>query len=87
MIFTMSTRVLGRTELLLDVSAKLPFDEPYRLPADGLRRLKALGFALTRRMRGGTVLRGTAPVAKLEQLAALAFVRRVDVPSAAPSLR
>src|SRR2546421_7905964 len=29
----MSTRVLGRTELLLDVSAQLPFEEPAHLAA------------------------------------------------------
>jgi hypothetical protein len=58
-----------------------------RLPADGLRRLKALGFTVTTRLRGGSLLRGTAPIAKLEALAALPFVRRVDLPHAEAARR
>jgi hypothetical protein len=49
-------------------------------PPDALRRLQALGFELVATLIPGRVDLGTLPVERLEQAAALGFVRRIDTP-------
>lgn len=51
-----------------------------RLPPDGLKRLKALGFKPAATLRQGKLLLGTLPVQKLEALVELSFVSRVEPP-------
>lgn len=51
------------------------------LPADGLVKLKALGFDLSATLTPKKLLLGTLPVTRLDALAALSFVRRIEPPS------
>jgi Ca-activated chloride channel family protein len=51
-----------------------------RLPSDGLKRLKALGFKPAATLMQGKLLLGTLPVQKLESLIELNFVSRVEPP-------
>jgi hypothetical protein len=50
------------------------------LPADGQQKLRALGFELAATLRPGRLLLGTVAVERLEALAALPWVRRVEPP-------
>ena len=50
------------------------------LPPDGLKHLKALGFELAATLTPNKLLLGTLPVARLDELVALSFVRRVEPP-------
>lgn len=50
------------------------------LPPDGLAKLKALGFDLSATLTPGKLLLGSVPVAKLDALLALPWVRRVEPP-------
>ena len=50
------------------------------LPAEGLARLKSLGFELSAVLIKDKLLLGTVPVAKLDLLIENGFVRRVDLP-------
>jgi len=51
-----------------------------KLPADGMKRLKAAGFALAAQLRPGKLLLGTIAAQKLDALLALDFVRAVEEP-------
>jgi Ca-activated chloride channel family protein len=61
----------GRVEVQLWLS---------QLPKDGLAKLKALGFDLAAELTPGKLLLGTVLVEKLQALAALDWVRRVEPP-------
>ena len=50
------------------------------LPADGLEKLKRLGFQLAAELRTGKLLLGTLPANKLEALAKLPWVTRIEKP-------
>jgi hypothetical protein len=50
------------------------------LPADGLKRLKSLGFELAASLTPNRLLLGTADVKKLEEMAELEFVLRIEPP-------
>lgn len=50
------------------------------LPPDGLQKLRSLGFELAATLRPGKLLLGTVAVERLEALAALSWVRRVEPP-------
>lgn len=50
------------------------------LPPDGLAKLKALGFDLSATLTPGKLLLGSVPVAKLNALLDLSWVRRVEPP-------
>ena len=50
------------------------------LPADGLAKLKALGFDLVATLMKDKLLLGSLPVVKLDALIELGFVRRVELP-------
>jgi Ca-activated chloride channel family protein len=59
----------GRVEIQIVLNA---------LPKDGLAQLKALGFTLDATLTPGRLLLGSVAVDKLDALAELAFVRRID---------
>ncbi len=50
------------------------------LPADGLAKLKALGFTLSATLTPGKLYLGTVPVTGLDALLELSWVRRVEPP-------
>ena len=50
------------------------------LPADGLARLKALGFELSAELTPGKLLLGSLPVERLDAVAELPFIRRLEPP-------
>ncbi|MBM3458358.1 MAG: hypothetical protein FJX77_07480 [Armatimonadetes bacterium] len=51
------------------------------LPADGLQKLKALGFALSAELRPGVLVLGTLPVTSLAKVVELEWVQRVEPPA------
>jgi len=51
-----------------------------KLPADGLTKLKDLGFDLTATLMPGKLVLGTVDVSKLDALIQLDWVRRIDQP-------
>lgn len=51
-----------------------------QMPADGLKKLRELGFQLAEELRPGKLLLGTLPAAKLEELAKLPWVVRIEKP-------
>lgn len=51
-----------------------------RLPLDGLRKLRELGFQLAVELRTGKLLLGTLPASRLAELAKLPWVKRIEKP-------
>ena len=51
-----------------------------QLPKDGLRKLKALGFTQVAELRPGQLLLGTVPVARMDRLIELPYVRFIEQP-------
>jgi Ca-activated chloride channel family protein len=65
------TVIRGRVEVQVWVN---------KMPADGLKKLKALGFELVTTVTPNRLLLGTADVKKLEAMAELEFVLRIEPP-------